>query len=299
MRIALVTCETMPEPDPDQQPLLEALSARGIRTELLSWDAPDSDPAAFDLCVLRSAWNYHERPAAFMDWIDRAARGSRLRNAAAIVRWNVHKRYLLALAADGIPIIPTELVEHGTEPDLGKLVAGRGWNDIVIKPAVSAGSFQTRRFPGASDEAREFLVALTTERDMLVQEYMTSVERGGERALVYVDGAFTHAVHKRPRFAGQDESVSDALPLAQDELLFAERVLARAREQVHAAAKSRGEPIPARPLYGRVDVFRDAAGAVCLSELELVEPSLFLVQSPTTLTRFVDAIEREAHAPPV
>ena len=40
----------------------------------------------------------------------------------------------------------------------------------------------------------------------------------------------------------------------------------------------------------RVDVARDARGQVVVMELELVEPSLFLLQSPPALERFVNAI---------
>ena len=35
--VALLTCRELPEPDPDEEPLLEALSAAGLRAELLPW----------------------------------------------------------------------------------------------------------------------------------------------------------------------------------------------------------------------------------------------------------------------
>ena len=71
-----------------------------------------ADAAAFDLCVLRSSWNYYENPVAFMGWVDRAARASRLLNPSDIVRWNLHKGYLRELEAAGIPVIPTAFVER-------------------------------------------------------------------------------------------------------------------------------------------------------------------------------------------
>jgi hypothetical protein len=45
-----------------------------------------------------------------------------------------------------------------------------------------------------------------------------------------------------------------------------------------------------RPLYARVDVLRDAAGAPAVLEVELVEPSLFLDLVPGTAQALAGAI---------
>jgi len=110
---------------------------------------------------------------------------------------------------------------------------------------------------------------------VLVQRYAAAVETSGERALVWIDGALTHSVRKSPRFTGQEESVSGALEPAPDERALAERVLARFEGEL---------------LYGRVDVVRDEGGGLQVMELELLEPSLFLVQHPPALARFADAL---------
>jgi hypothetical protein len=51
-------------------------------------------------------------------------------------------------------------------------------------------------------------------------------------------------------------------------------------------------------LYARVDVIEDAGleGGLRLMELELIEPSLFFAQHPSTLDRFVQAIVAHARA---
>jgi hypothetical protein len=46
----------------------------------------------------------------------------------------------------------------------------------------------------------------------------------------------------------------------------------------------------AHPLYARVDLMPDAEEGPMVSELELIEPSLYLRQSPVALDRFVRAI---------
>lgn len=274
----------LPEPDPDQEPLLAALRATGLVAEMLAWDDPAARrPGAFDLCVLRSSWNYFRAPEAFLAWCAEADRASRLLNPLPVVRWNLHKRYLLELEAAGVPVVPTVLLERGAAADLPGLIAERGWPDVVVKPAVSAASFLTRRFrPGEAPAGRAFLAALLAERDALVQPYLSSAEGSGERALVFIDGALSHAVRKSPRLAGEDERVSEAVPIAPAEREVAERAMAVGRARV-------GLPL----LYGRVDLLADEAGALRVSELELIEPSLFLVQSPPALERLVRAIVRD------
>ena len=97
---------------------------------------------------------------------------------------------------------------------------------------------------------------------------------------------FRSAVRKTPRFAADVEVVSEALPIAAAERAVAERALAAA-----LAGAGGGAGVAAHDLlYARVDVARDARGQVVVMELELVEPSLFLLQSPPALERFVNAI---------
>ena len=45
-------------------------------------------------------------------------------------------------------------------------------------------------------------------------------------------------------------------------------------------------------LYARVDLARDDDGTLRLMELEVIEPSLFLRQSPLALDRLVEAIKK-------
>ena len=49
-------------------------------------------------------------------------------------------------------------------------------------------------------------------------------------------------------------------------------------------------------LYARVDLARSDAGDPILSELELIEPSLFMYTAPDACARMVAAIERAQNA---
>ena len=267
----------------DRPKIALVLGGGGLQVELLAWDDPAADASAFDLCVLRSCWNYFEDPDGFLGWVDAASRASRVLNPPRVVRWNAHKGYLRELEVAGVPIIPTAFVERGGTASLADILADRGWDDVVVKPAISAGSYRTRRFGADADERADgtrFLTALVADRDVLVQKYMPAVERSGERALVWIDGEVTHVVTKTARFAGDEESVSEALAPETTELELAERAL-------NCVPNGGSDDL----LYARVDMLLDErTGAYCISELELIEPSLFLLQSPGALARFVAAI---------
>jgi len=275
--VGIVTCRPLPEPDVDEALLIDALRAAGLSPELLPWNDAKADPGLFDLCILRSCWDYHLAPAAFLAWAERAATRSRLINPLNVVRWNLHKGYLRQLEAAGVPVVPTAWIDRAGPADLAGLMENRGWTDVVVKPAIGAGSYQTCRFdlPRARAAGCGFVEALTARGDAMVQPFMASVKTVGERALVWIDGAFTHQVVKQPRYHGQDEKVSGASTPNHTNLGIAEKALACVGDAI---------------LYARVDLIEDRDGSALVSELELIEPSLFLLQHPPALERFVAAI---------
>jgi len=273
--VALASCLTLPEPDPDEAPLLRALSERGVRAEVLAWDDPAADFSRARLTVLRATWNYHRAPGAFVRWLREAGARTELLNPPEVVLWNMHKRYLLELSARAVPVLPTELVLAGAACSLGELVAQRGFRDLVVKPAVSAGSRGARRFAASELEAAQaHLAAITATEDALVQPYAAEVERRGERSLVWIDGEITHALRKAPRFDGQGEDITAAPDISRQE-----------RELAQLAVEAVGAPL----FYARVDTVTGPAGPM-LMELELIEPSLYFDASPVALDRFASGV---------
>jgi O-ureido-D-serine cyclo-ligase len=196
-------------------------------------------------------------------------------NPPDVVRGNVNKRYLVALAARGVPIVPTTVVERGQIGETCELTAIAP--SIVIKPEVGAASVGARRFAADDPAARAHLAALTAHGAALVQPYVASVADHGERALVWIDGELSHAVRKAPRFAGDAEQIAGRAAIADDERALAAAALA---------------PLADRILYARVDVARDRAGAPMVMELELVEPSLYFAHCPGSAERYVAALRR-------
>ncbi len=275
--VALASCQALPKVDRDEAPLVIALRAAGLRVEVRAWDDPAADFSSARLTLLRSTWNYAAQPERFAAWLARTAVVSALWNPLPVVRWNLHKGYLLELARAGVPVTPTHLVPRGSAERLADVAAARAWSDVVIKPAISAGSRLTLRAGAATERGEAHLRALVGREDALVQPYLSAVEGHGERALIFIDGELSHAVRKGRRFAGEDESITGPVVVSDDEAALARAALLAA---------------PTPFLYARVDLAPGPDGAPVLMELELIEPSLFLELGPRALDRLVAAIAR-------
>lgn len=292
MLVGLVTCRVLPEPDPDAKPLAEALRARGHTPIDVPWDDPEFDLAGFDLFVIRSAWNYFEDPDGFLDWTYRAAQLAPMVNPWEVVSGNLHKGYLCHLGRRGIPVVETHLIDldrcvfpvASDQPVMNALISAVStFGDVVIKPAISAGSVGVKRF-GVNEYAHAigYALGLTDEgKDVIVQPYIDGFRDPGERSLVWIDGKWTHAVRKHPRFSGQHERVESDMPPTDAELAVAQAAI----EQ---------EPYPI--YYARADMVMSDAGEPMLSELELMEPSLFFDHCAEALDRFVVMIEKQGRA---
>jgi len=201
-----------------------------------------------------------------------------LLNPAAVLRWSADKHYLRDLERLGVPVVTTTFAEPGADARevLNEFLEREGCAELVVKPAVGAGSRDTRRHARAStaettDHVRELLDA---HRAVLLQPYFEGVDQHGETALIYINGRFSHAIRKGP-----------LLPLgapATDGLFAPETITRRepgADERAVADRTLAALPY-GRLLYARVDLIRDAAGKPCVLELELAEPSLFLSHAP-------------------
>jgi glutathione synthase/RimK-type ligase-like ATP-grasp enzyme len=283
--VAVVTYDARPAPTDDDLLLVHALSARGARVDARPWSDPDARWSRYDAVVVRSCWDYFLRPAEFHAWLDRLERdGATVHNPVPTLRWNADKRYLRDLEARGVPVVPTYWVPRGSTISLGEVRRRTGWPELVVKPAVSGGAHRTWRssHSAAGDDAR--LAESAAECEMLVQPMLAEIEREGEWSLHFFDGAFSHAIVKRPRagdFRVQLEhggSVVSVDPTAE--------LIEAARRAIDAAPNA-GEP----PLYARVDGCV-VNGAFVLMELELLEPALSLAWADGAADRLADALLR-------
>jgi len=269
MKIAFVTNSNHPEMEEDDRPLAAALARRGALVLSASWDDDDFAWDKVDLTLLRSPWDYYRRFDEFLGWLGRVEPVTSLVNPADIVRWNAHKGYLKDLTIKGVHAVPTAFVARDEEASLEGLCAVRGWSSVVLKPAVSADSWETIRVdPARYAEGQAYLNRHRLERDIMVQPFVKDVDEGGEQCLIFFGGSYSHAVVKNSAFKGgrhvgpegrRIEPRPDAIDMAHD-------VLTRAGVQ----------DVP----YARVDIARDEADAPMLLELELFEPTLFFKEKP-------------------
>lgn len=284
MRIALATCVTLPTWEADDHPLHDALAARGVEVVHAVWSDESLDWSSFDACLVRTTWDYPEHHAAFLAWAERVGGVTALHNPLDVIRRNTHKSYLRDLEAAGAPIAPTVWLPRGERADLAAILSERRWERAFIKPAVGLAAWRTMRVAatdGELDAAQAHLDELLECDDVLLQPYLERVETDGELSVIFVDGAVTHAVRKIP--VPGDYRVQDDFG-ASDEpatLTEGERDLAR---RVMAAAGAGGL------LYGRVDFLRDSNGSLVVTEVELVEPSLFFRHAPHAAERLADAL---------
>ncbi|HTR54521.1 MAG TPA: hypothetical protein VMJ10_27710 [Kofleriaceae bacterium] len=270
MKLRVATCLRLPEVDVDAEPLAAALARAGIAATWLAWDDPRADWDAPIPTVIRSTWNYALQLDGFLAWITRAAASAPIVNPPDIVRANVDKRYLLALAAHGVPVVPTTLVASAEEVSAPR-------ERVVVKPAIGAGSLDARVFEPGDASITAHIAHITRRCAALVQPYVASVDHYGERSLIWIDGEFTHAIRKTPRFSGDVERITGPFPIADDERAVGQAALA---------------PYASRILYGRVDLARDTKDRPMVMELELVEPSLFFARHAPALDRYVAALTR-------
>lgn len=265
--LTIATCRRYPEAPENLHGLARALRARGVSVGFRPWQDFPLTPFLLPLC----AWDYAAAPQQFEAWLDAAAQaGSRFANPPALMRWNMHKRYLCDLAARGADVIPTRPAAP-QESDVRRIMAEEGWREAVLKPAVGqSGRGVVRIGNGAAvPDWAEYRYGA------VVQPFVPAVESAGETSLVFFGGRFSHAVLRRPppgewrANSAYGVAVSAAEPPA---------AALRAAETVLVC-------LPETPAYARVDGTFDQSRFL-LNELELIEPALYLHTAAGAAERF-------------
>lgn len=277
-RIGIVTSEGWERLNDDELLAEGPLRARGIETEPVRWDR-EAGWDSYDALIVRSTWDYFDRPDEFAAWIDERERtGPPTWNPPSVLRWNMRKDYLRELAAAGVPVVETEWLPRGSEA-IEDVMERRGWDRAVVKPTVSGGAMRThliRRGEPLPPDAD----ARAAGYDLMVQPFVAQVVDEGEWSFIFFGGSFSGAILKRAasgdyrvqeRHGGTTTHVPDPPATLIDQA---------------AAAMSHA---PGDLLYARVDGVRDGDRLV-LIELEVLEPVLFFGVVPGSAERFADAL---------
>lgn len=284
-KLGLVTCADWPRLAEEEEDLPELLARRGTESEVVVWSDPLVRWSDFGSLVIRSAWDYHRRWSEFSEWLGLLDRlGIVVWNPTRTIRWNSAKSYLRDLQRIGIEIVPTLWVTREGEFDLREEMARRGWEDFVVKPSISASGERTERFQSSDcDSAARHLAELVATGEAMVQPFEPAVRTTGEWSFVYMGGTYSHAVRK---IAG-----------AGDFRVHEEHGGSTRADEPSAPARAEADRVasllPTPWLFARIDGFVDpSTQRVTVSEVEMIEPHLYLTHAVGSLERFADSIAR-------
>jgi glutathione synthase/RimK-type ligase-like ATP-grasp enzyme len=269
-QLFLVTSSGLPEGEPRGELLLAALADRGVDAAWAVWDDPAVDWSAAELVAVRSTWDYHRRLEEFLAWARDVETRTRLLNGAELFAWNADKGYLVDL---DLPHVPTARLDDPS--GLAALVDR--WGTVVVKPRVGASGVGLVLVSDPDDADG------LTGGPWVVQPLVQSVRTVGETSVYVFGGRAGSQVDKRP---GGDEvrvheeygGSSVPAPLDPERAALAERSVAWV-----------GERFGEVPAYARIDVMRWQDMWV-VSELELIEPGLYLDVDPAPAEPFAETV---------
>ncbi len=291
--ITLLTCRAYFKPNKitpyianilkEEQLLKVALEKQGFSVEITHWDNPTYNWSATKAVIFRTIWDYFERFDEFWKWLQELNTQTKLINSFDLIKWNIDKHYLKDLSNWGIATVPTYFADKGCNIKLHEIAKTNQWKNLVIKPAISASAFKTYKILANEIQGNEkSFNSLVQERDMLVQPYFETITKLGEASLMVFDGKFTHAILKKAQpgdFRVQDDfggTVHNYMP-TKAEINFAEKVF---------------EVCKTKPIYGRVDIVWDNDKNFYLSELEIIEPELWIRNYPKCAERIAKAVKK-------
>lgn len=260
--------------------VLPFLQNKGLDIESVIWDDPAVDWTKYDVALLKTPWDYHQKIDAFKAWLDKIeSLNIRLLNDYKTVRWNLDKHYLKEIIADGFDVIPSAFLEQGWQGDLFPLFEDLKTDSIIIKPCVSGGSKNTIVVhKDEVDDCYAQVVSLLTDGAYIVQPLMNEVQNG-EWSYTFFNGEYSHTILKKPK-AG-DFRVQQIYGGSIDTLYPTEAEIAHAATYVARYAKD--------CLYARVDGLM-VNGHFVLMELELIEPYLYLSYGENAIEKYYQAI---------
>lgn len=250
----------------EDQLVMDSLDKLGLKTKKVAWSDSSFDWSQTKVALFRTTWDYAEKFVEFSDWLMEVSMNTKLINDYETVVWNLDKHYLDDLKRAGVNVVETYFIEPGDQRTLQKIHSELGWENTVLKPAISAAAKDTFKLnPDTWSEHEQIFAELIKDETMMLQPFQNSVLERGEISLMLVGETYTHAVLKVAKpgdFRVQDDfggTVEDYQP-------------SQAEIDLAIAAVRACETLP---MYARVDIVNDNNGNPAISELELVEPEMW------------------------
>lgn len=278
--VLLVTCAAWPAGEPGGDLVVRELADRGVSAAWVAWDDPGVDWAEARRVLIRSTWDYERRRDEFIDWARKVQQLTTLVNTAQVVEWNTDKIYLLDLIGAELPVVPTLGVD--SEFELAPAVAT--FEPAVVKPRVGAGGRGVVVFdlePGGPEGLDE---SQLQPGPWVVQPLVESVHTEGETSVFVLGGRVVSQVRKLP--ASGEIRVQEEYGGTAEAVEVTAEAGDLALRAVEVAEKLLSTVLP----YARVDLMRLADGQLVVSELEVVEPGLYLDVVPGNAAAFADVV---------
>ncbi len=281
MTVLLATCGDWPDGEPGFEALNTALKTRGIDFAWASWDDPAVDWAAASLLAVRATWDYAVRAEEFLAWT-RSLDQARLLNGADVFEWNHDKRYLTDLGP--LPVVPTRLAASSAE--FGAAISEFG--TAVVKPRVSAGGAGLIVVTDPLDSRlgqtlRSHPTYPPVGGPWIAQPLVESIRTRGEVSVFVIAGEVISQVDKLP--VGDEVRVHEQFGGGSSVVSIDPAIAAVALAANDWLTRRFGRELD----YVRVDLL-SYGDAWVVSELEAIEPGLYLDILPANAEPFADLI---------
>ena len=277
MNICFLTTDKVNVKKTDDLLIAEMLEHDGHQISWTNWKS-ETKWEQFDRVIIRSTWDYHLAPDQFLRKLSKIEEETILYNPIQLVQWNHRKTYLLDLADQHLPTVPSLVSNELTEYLLLSYFDLWQTDQLVIKPIVSASAYHTYKIQPS--EVKHFLNQIKEfPLEWIIQPFLPEIQSSGEVSLMFANCQFTHAIRKIPKkgdFRVQEE-------------LGGENQLYSPGEQLLELADEILNSLTTLPLYARIDLLPTLSGPLVM-EVELIEPSLYLKYFPQGAKAFAEAI---------
>jgi glutathione synthase/RimK-type ligase-like ATP-grasp enzyme len=266
----------------DEDMLIQkALEKEGLNVYRTNWDNTDFDWSSTEYVLFRTTWDYFDRFDEFSIWLEQVSKQAKLINSKEQIYWNIDKHYLQDLESRGVRIPNTLFIEKGETSSLSSIASRTDWQEFILKPVISGAARHTYRFKrGTCDKLESIFQELIMEESMMLQEFQENIIDKGEVSFMVFGGKYSHAILKKAKvgdFRVQDDfgGTIEHYIASKEEIEFIENCIQAT------------DPIP---VYARVDVMWNNQDELCLGELELIEPELWLRMNTESSSKFAKSI---------
>lgn len=280
-KVGFITCEEFSDLYYDDKYLIAPFAKAGIEIVPVVWDQP-MDYEELDLLVFRSAWDYHQKTAKFIDWL-KTLKDVKVPicNPIIIVEQNHDKHYLKALQEKGFSIIPTLFFDNVSQINLAKILKEQGWSKGVIKPVISMSAYHTYSFDESKcTHLQKRLSEYYGATKVMVQKFTPEITTEGEWSIVFFDKKYCMSALKKPK-AG-DFRVQGELGGTAEYLDPPNHIIEEAKVIL--------ESYPEDILFARMDGIIHN-GHFQLMEAELIDPELYFRAGEKGQAAFLKAIQ--------